>query len=99
MDLSFQQLQKEGYLYIEYYQFVFTCLKNKRIPFRMLQYNPESDCQTFIIFSETQNGQVVTRHFRFNKADAVFFRAWVASDFPSLEFEIVDSPDETEIKE
>ena len=64
MDLSFQLLQKESFLYIDYYQFMFTCLKTKRKPFRMLQYNSDSDCQTFIVFSEAQNGQVVTRHFR-----------------------------------
>ena len=96
MDLSFQQLQKEGYLYIDYYQFLFTCLKNKRKPFRLVQYNSKSDFQTFIVFSEAQNGQVISRHFRFSSADAVFFRSWIASDFPKLEFEVIDNPSEIE---
>ena len=92
MNPTFRELQKLEYLDIEYNHYLYTCVKNKRKPFRMLQYNSDSDCQTFIIFATAQNGQIVTRHFRFSKTDAVFFRSWIASDFPELELEIIDSP-------
>ena len=91
MNQTYKEILKLDYLDIEYNHYLYTCVKNKRKPFRMLQYN-SSDCQTFIIFAEAQNGQIVTRHFRFSKSDAVFFRSWIASDFPELEYEIIDSP-------
>lgn len=96
MNQSFKELQKLDYLDIEYTHYLYTCVKNKRKPFRMLQYNSDSDRQTFIIFAEARNGQIVTRHFSFSKADALFFRSWIASDFPELEFELVDCPEKSE---
>lgn len=96
MGLTYKELQKEDYVFIEYNQYLLTIVKNKRKPFKMLQFNSGSNSQSFIIFAEAQNGQIVTRHFHFSKADSVFFRSWVSSDFPELEFELVDCPEKDE---
>lgn len=88
--MTYAKLLKEDYVYVLYEQIKTTWVLYRRKPFRVVQYENDSRTITFIIFSETKSGTIVTRHVSLSKADAVFFRSWLAQDFPSLEIEIIE---------
>ena len=94
--MTYKELKKEDYSFVIYSQFVATCVLYKRKPFRVLQYRTDSKTVTFIIFSETRSGSMVTRHVTLPEADGVFFRAWLASDFPEMEIELIENPEDIE---
>lgn len=50
--------------------------------------NPNSDL--FIIITVDNKNHCISKHFSFEPADAVFFRAWLGQDFPDSEFELID---------
>lgn len=50
--------------------------------------NPNSDL--FIIITVDNKNHCISKHFSFEPADAVFFRAWLGEDFPDSEFELID---------
>lgn len=50
--------------------------------------NPNNDL--FIIITVDNKNHCISKHFSFEPEDAVFFRAWLAEDFPDSEFELVN---------
>lgn len=88
--MKYSELLKEDYVFILYRQIIATLALYRRRPFRVVQYENDSKTITLILFSETKSGSIVTRHVSLSKPDAVFFRAWLAQDFPSLEIESIE---------
>lgn len=93
--MTFKEYQKEEYCWLLYHSVLLNMALHKQIPFRAVQYDVDKNNQCILLFKEA-NGIVTTRKMTCTKADMAFVRAWLASDFPKLEFQIVESQEDIE---
>lgn len=93
--MSFKDYQKEEYSWLLYHSILLNMALHKQTPFRAVQYDVDKHNQCIILFKEA-NGIVTTRKMTCTKEDMVFVRAWLESDFPELEYQIVDNQEDVE---
>lgn len=87
--MKFSQMLKEDFSFLLYNQIMYTNALYHRIPFKVIQYDSDKNTN-IILFSESRTGSTISRHITLSKEDAVFFRSWLASDFPNLEIETIE---------
>ena len=50
--------------------------------------NPSNDL--FLIITADTKNHCISKNFNFEPEDAVFFRIWLAEDFPDIDYELID---------
>ena len=93
--MRFKDYQNEEYAWLLYHSVLINMALHKQMPFRAVQYDVDKNNQCILLFKEA-NGIVTTRKMTLTKADMVFVRTWLASDFPELEFQTVENQDDVE---
>ncbi len=88
--MTYKQLLKLDYERLTYEQFLYTCAKNNRTPFRILKFDNSYERTTLIILSKTMNGGIATRHMTFTKDGADTVIDMFEHDFADIQTENVD---------
>ena len=88
--MTFQQIQRLDYGRLTYDQFLYTCAKNNRTPFRILRFANSHDRTSLIILSKTMNDGVTTRHMTFTTEGADAVIDMFERDFKDIQIEELD---------
>lgn len=88
--MNYRQIQKLSYEQLTYDQFLYTCAKNNRTPFRILMFDNSNDRTSLIVLSKTMNGGIATRHMTFTKDGADAVLDMFKHDFTDIQLEEVD---------
>lgn len=94
--MTFKECETEEYEYLLYESFIIGLALHKQKPIKAVQYDCDKKTQCIVIFRESPNGNISTKRLTANKGAMVFIRTWLAQDFPSLEFEVVESSEDVE---
>ncbi len=87
--MTYKQLLKLDYERLTYEQFLYTCAKNNRTPFRILKFDNSYERTTLIILSKTMNGGIATRHMTFTNEGADAVIDMFERDFENIQIEEV----------
>ena len=94
--MTFKEYKSEEYEYLLYNSFTIGLALHRQKPIKAVQFDCDKKTQSIVIFRESPNGNISTKKLTATKEAMVFIRAWLAQDFPELEFETVDSSADVE---
>lgn len=89
--MTYNQILKLDYEQLTYDQFIYTCVKNSRKPFRIMQFDCTHDRTTLVILSKTLSDSVTTRNMTFSRNGAKAVTDMFKRDFKSIEIEKLES--------
>lgn len=89
MTETLKNLKNEPYESLRYTQLVSTLVANHSTVEKVtIIKNPKSD--VFILLICNSHDELSSKRYIFDKASGLFFRTWLAEDFPDSEFEVFD---------
>lgn len=85
--MKYADILNEDYTQRLFHQFLYTTAINSRTPTKILQYPVDDYREDCVVFSKTKRGTTVTKTFRLDKVDMLFFLSWFGNEFPDIEFQ------------